>query len=226
MQIINLTKLQPSIITYNTSFLLHLNQLREIWLFNCSQGCQHYFGQKKIKINQISKIVITSLSIDNISGLLGLLSSLSLIDRKKALHIYSPKGLDKYIELGKKYSQTNFRYNLYLHTLVTGLIINHRLYQVYALNDTISFNFFIISQEKFGKFQCFKAQQFNLAEGPLYGKLKQGSDLLLPDGFIMHTENFTYPNNSGKQVSFIHNRYNRRNSVEISQQSVLFQDVL
>nr|AOM64595.1 hypothetical protein Riqu_116 [Riquetophycus sp.] len=226
MQIVNLNGIQPSIVDYNTSFVFKLHHLREIWLFNCIQGCQHELAQKKIKISQISKVIITKLNIENISGLLGLLSSMSLINRNKRLHIYSPRGLQQYIKLCKRYSQTNFKYNLYFHTLKTGLVINHDLYNVYAFTSSIQFDFLIISQEKFGKFKPLKAERFNLVTGPLYGKLKKGNDLLLPDGFIINNDKFTYFNNQGKKVSFIYNKYNQRNTVEIIKQSQVLQHLL
>ena len=87
MKIINLTRREPSTINYSTCFALNLQNSKEIWLFNCNQGCQHQLQKSKIKINHISKIIITSLNIENISGLLGLLSSLSLINRNKKLNI-------------------------------------------------------------------------------------------------------------------------------------------
>ena len=223
MKIINLTQEKPTSINYHTSFMFSLEHLKEIWLFNCNEGCQHELGKQKIKITQISKIIITSLNIENISGLLGLLSSLSLIKRSKELNIYSPQGLEKFIRFGKKYSQTNFRYNLYFYPLATGLIINHRLYQLYAFVNRQQFDFLILSQEAFGKFKLLKAKNFYLVEGPLYRKLKYGTNVLLPDGLILSGDNFTYKNISGHMISFISTNYHRRTVVEISKQSIILQ---
>lgn len=219
MKIINLTREQPSTINYSLYFALNLENSKEIWLFNCHQGCQHELQRNKIKINHISKIIITSLSIENISGLLGLLSSLSLTNRNRKLDIYSPQGLQYYLKLGQKYSQTNFRYNVYLHILTTGLIINQHLHQAYAFSCQINSEFLIISQEKFGKFRLIKARRFYLIEGPLYGKLKKGHDLLLPDGLILNSDIFTYSNIPGIKVYFMSHTYNERKSIEISQSS-------
>lgn len=216
MQIISITKQQISIVNRHTTLICSPDNLKEIWLFNCEEGCQHNLREYRIKINQISKIIITSLNIYNISGLLGLLSSLSLINRNKDIHIYSPQGLDIYLKLGKRYSQTNFRYNLYFHTLQTGLTINHRLYQIYTYVYKTKFEFSIVSKEKFGKFKLVKAKDFKLIEGPLYGKLKRGGDFILPDGLVLNNKQFTDKNISGTKISFIYDRYSQRNSIEIS----------
>ncbi len=44
-----------------------------------------------------------------------LLSSLSLNTSIKKIDLYGPNGLVNYLFLGRKYSQTNFRYTLSIH---------------------------------------------------------------------------------------------------------------
>lgn len=228
MKIINLTcKYTNTYKIYTkTSFAFQFRYFKEIWIFNCNQGCQHKLASKHIRISQISRIIITELHTENISGLLGLLSSLSLIQRKKVLHIYSPKGLEKYLKLGKKYSQTNFHYNIYLHILKTGLIINSYTYQVYTFASNSKYEFHITNKEKYGKFKLYKAKNFSLIIGPLYGKLKKGSKFLLPDGYILDGNSFTGNNNSGMKISCILNKYHRRNSIEISTKSKVLKNIL
>nr|YP_010904185.1 ribonuclease Z [Catenella fusiformis]WCH57436.1 ribonuclease Z [Catenella fusiformis] len=226
MEIINLTRRHPSIMQVKTSFIISFPYLKEIWLFNCCQGCQHIIEKQYIKISQISKIIITEVNIENISGLLGLLSSLSLINRKKTLNIYSVKGIEQYLKFGKKYSQTNFRYNLYCHILKTGIIIKNENYQVYSFLNSSKFEFLLISRKLSGKFKLNQAQNFNLVMGPLYGKLKDGYIFLLPDGLIIEGQKFTDNSQSGLKVSLIINRYNQRNSLEISYRSKVLQGQL
>nr|YP_009295564.1 conserved hypothetical plastid protein [Mastocarpus papillatus]AOL58048.1 conserved hypothetical plastid protein [Mastocarpus papillatus] len=225
MQIINLTRKHPYKLYIDTSFAFNFKYFKETWIFNCNQGCQHILAHKNIKISQISKIIITELHVENISGLLGLLSSLSLINRSKGLHIYSPAGLEKYIELGKKYSQTKFHYNLYLHVIKTGLIINNYTHHVYTLiNDKYRLEFNIINKETYGKFELNKAKSFNLTVGPLYARLKQGYKFVLPDGYILAGNNFTSKNSPGIKISFINYKYHQRSSIEISSKSKIFEN--
>nr|QCI06165.1 ribonuclease Z [Dicranema revolutum] len=226
MEIINLNRQHPSIIYSTNSFVLSFQELKDIWLFNCCQGCQHKMEKTHLKISQISKIFITELNIHNISGLLGLLSSLSLINRRKIMHIYATRGLEKYLELGKRYSQTNFRYHLYFHTLSTGFIMNSNNYHVYNFSSNLKCEFLLISREKYGKFQLQKAKKFNLATGPLYGKLKNDYSFLLPDGSILQGYNFTNQNNPGNKISIIMQKYHTRNSKEISYESKILAKTL
>nr|QVY58148.1 hypothetical protein [Eucheuma denticulatum] len=219
MEIINITRQHPSIVYINISCIISFKYFKEIWLFNCCQGCQHTIEKKHLKISQISKIILTDLNIINISGLLGLLSSLSLINRKKVLNIYATQKIRQYLELGKRYSQTNFRYHLYIHTINTGLIIKKSHYQVYAFLDKSQFEFLLISREKYGKFKLNRAHKLNIMQGPLYGQLKNGYSFLMPDGVAINGNNFTNHNEIGSKISLLINKYHTRNALEIVQES-------
>jgi len=205
-----------------TSFIIKLIHLKDIWLFNCCDGCQHILIQEEIKVNYISKIIITNLHPDNLSGLLGLLSSLNLSGRNKPLHIYGPLGLEAYIDLGKKYSHTNFCYNIYIHTIQAGLFIDHTNYRIYSIVRDDHFEFTILSHEKYGTFSLGKAKKFNIIKGPLYGQLKKGINFILPDGFIINGVEFTNYKCIGiKLVLCIYN-YHSRQSIQNSISSQIF----
>nr|UAD85101.1 ribonuclease Z [Crassiphycus crassissimus] len=188
----------------NTKACLYckLKNLKTIWLFNCCEGCQHYLMKQKIKISQVSKIIITEMTICNISGLPGLLSSLSLSNKKNAVHIYGPTNLAKYLELTKKYSKTNFRYNLYFHQLKTNYIIQDDQYQIYCLKKLACFEFIITIPDNKGRFKLKYAKQWNIEIGPLYGKIKKGHNFILPDGISINSNHFVERQEQKNQVSF------------------------
>lgn len=184
----------------NISFIMKLSAVRDIWLFNCTEGCQFNLFDQNFKINNLSKIIIPNLHIHNISGLLGLLSTLNLTGRIKSLHIYAPVDLKYYLDLGKKYSRTNFSYIIYVHSLKTGLIINQYGCKIYAFNNCHQYEFIIIQSEQYGTFFLNKARNNHLLPGPLYGKLKKGNSLLCPDGFIFDGYKLTSISMLGYQI--------------------------
>nr|QCI04565.1 ribonuclease Z [Apoglossum ruscifolium] len=204
---------------FNTSFMIQFLDFKDIWLFNCCEGCQYILNNNNCKINNISKIIITDMHINNISGLMGLLSSLNLIGRIKSLHIYAPKDLVDYLNLCKKYSHTNFSYIVYIHILKTGLVINSDQYRLYSFVNDFQYEFIIMELEQYGKFILSKARENYLIPGPLYGKLKRGVDFILPDGFSLNGNDFTVINLFGSQLSFLLNKYYKRRNIESSMKS-------
>nr|YP_009392604.1 ribonuclease Z [Bostrychia tenella]ARW61166.1 ribonuclease Z [Bostrychia tenella] len=197
-----------------TSFIIKLERLKEIWLFNCIEGCQFDILNKSFKINNLSKIIITNLHINNISGLLGLLSSLNLMGRVKSLHIYGPVNLKYYLDLGKKYSHTNFSYTVYLHVLTTGLVISSYSCRVYAFLHKNQYEFIVSQSEQYGTFCLNKALSNYLVPGPLYGKLKKCSSFLFPDGVALDGDRLTSANAVGQQFSFFISCYYKRKLLE------------
>lgn len=208
------------ILKYNDkNLMIQFSILKNVLLFNCGEGYQYLIVNNKYKINNISKIVLTNMHIKNLSGLLGLLSSLNLIGRTKSLHIYGPCDLVYYLELNKKYSHTNFNYKIYIHILTSGLIINDFNYKVYSLISNYQYSFLVIEQEKVGTFLVSKAQVNGLSPNSLYGKLKKGSIFMLPDGYLLNGNSFRLFSSLGYEISYLSDKYCRRNSYELFMKS-------
>ena len=206
---IEICKFQQShlftVIPDTSSYFIKIKQLGDIWLFNCCEGCQHKLAQHNIKMGQIKKIIITHKSIDNISGLLGLLSSISLSTMTKHLHIYAPQDLHQYIFLCRKYSQTSFRYTLYLHTVLDGLVYhksNFSLYNFYLSSTLKPVNYIFLLSEQKGPFRFLNAISYQIPSGPLYGSLKIGYNFIVPDGFSIYNRNFIYGYRLGSKLLF------------------------
>lgn len=219
MQFISLNNGFHTIHHMKMSFIVKLTHLKEIWLFNSFDGCQHLILKYGIKINQISKIIILDLNINNISGLLGILSSLNLSNREKPLHIYGPLGLEEYIDLGKKYSHTNFCYSIFFYVLTSGLIIDHCNYQIYIMIKYHYFELSVFTRIKPGKFELIKAEKFNIISGPLYGKLKKNLHFMLPDGCILDGIFFISNNYIGIKSNLFKDTYHTRQYLENSYDS-------
>lgn len=206
------------------SFIIKFVDYQDIWLINCGQGLQNILIDHKIKMNQISKIFLTNLYYDNISGLLGILSSLNLMKRIQPLYIYTPNGLQFYLDLCKKYSRTNFTYIVYINLLDINskLVTNYIFHKVYVLFHNYQYQLCIMSIEKSCKFILNQAQHLNLSPGPLYGKLKKNFVFILPDGVILKGITFIDYMDKGQKLCLLFNKYHTRLAIENSLNSIIF----
>nr|YP_009396324.1 ribonuclease Z [Polysiphonia scopulorum]ARW65510.1 ribonuclease Z [Polysiphonia scopulorum] len=199
----------------NISFFIKFSSFKDIWLFNCTEGCQFNFLNNNLKINNLNKIIVPDLHISSISGLLGLLSTLNVLGRIKSLHIYAPADLKYYLDFGKKYSKTNFSYVVYIHVLKTGLIVNQCGFRIYASNYYGLYEFFIIQSESHGTFSLDQAKINYLLPGPLYGRLKKGFAFLTPDGLILKGSDFTSSKALGYQICCLFSSLYRKKNFSI-----------
>lgn len=228
MKIINLKQKHLFVYSFqnfSSSFVIKIQHLGQIWLLNCSEGCQHTLTRKKIKVSQITKIIITDLSIKHTSGLLGLLSSLSLNTSIKKIDLYGPNDLVNYLFWGRKYSRTNFHYTLSIHNVETGVVSQNQFYQLYAFTDLsfiLSFNYCILISEKPGHFNLLKAMSNKVPLGHFYGKLKIGKDFILPDGYALYGDDFVNSYYLGDKISFLSDCSKRQSFEAIKNSSILF----
>jgi ribonuclease Z len=68
-------------------------------LIDCAEGTQHQLRKHGVLFQKIEHILISHLHGDHFFGLVGLLSTMSLLGRKKKICIYCPEGLEKIIQL-------------------------------------------------------------------------------------------------------------------------------
>ena len=204
MEINNLNRENLFVYLYSGySFWIKLSQSSQIWLFNCFEGCQHVLAKKKVRISQISKIILTDSHISSISGLLGLLSSISLSTKMTTIDIYAPQHFHKYIFFCRKYSQTNFRYKLHVYNILEDLIINQSNFSIYAFISNCkcnSVNYFLLASEQPGFLNVNNTRKYNIPFGPLYGQLKLSISFILPDGFIVYSYDFMHSYYLGSKV--------------------------
>ena len=75
-----------------------LNVLGRFFLIDCAEGTQIQLRKFKIKFGKINHIFISHLHGDHFFGLIGLLSSFNLLERKTTLNLYGPAKLKDIID--------------------------------------------------------------------------------------------------------------------------------
>jgi ribonuclease Z len=88
--------------------LLNVNE--KFILIDCGEATQNQLLHFGLKANRIDQIFISHLHGDHYLGLVGLLSSLHLNGRTKAMDIFGPTDLFEIINLNFKLSQTDLKY--------------------------------------------------------------------------------------------------------------------
>ncbi len=80
------------------------------YLIDCGEGTQIQLMKNSIKTQKIDAIFISHLHGDHFLGLFGLLSTMSLMQRKKPVSLYGPKGLREIITSQLQFSGSYFSY--------------------------------------------------------------------------------------------------------------------
>ena len=70
----------------------------EWWLFDCGEGTQTQVARARLPAHRLAGIFITHLHGDHFNGLAGLLSTMGLDGRERALTVIGPPGVREYLE--------------------------------------------------------------------------------------------------------------------------------
>ncbi|MFH6935082.1 ribonuclease Z [Flavobacterium sp. FlaQc-30] len=185
----------PRTLTNPTSQVLEIKN--RLFLIDCGEGTQVQLRKNKIKFSKINHIFISHLHGDHLYGLIGTISTFSLLGRTTDLHIYGPKGIKELILLQLKLTESWTTYSLFFHELeskksevifedakviVKTIPLKHRVY-------TNGFLF----QEKPGerKLNIEAVQHYNIHVA-YYQKIKNGGDVKLDDGTIIENGKLSF----------------------------------
>lgn len=195
----------PRTITNPTSQLLEINN--RMFLIDCGEGTQVQLRKNKIKFSKINQIFISHLHGDHFFGLIGLISTFSLLGRTTDLHVYGPKGIKEIILLQLKLSNSWTNYGLYFHELesdesVTVFEDEKVLVKTIPLKHRVYTNGFLF-QEKVGERKLNMDAVLNYEiESCYYQKIKNGKDITLEDDRIIPNSELTFDPIPPKSYAF------------------------
>ena len=195
----------PRTITNPTAQVLEMRN--RMFLIDCGEGTQVQLRKHKMKFSKINHIFISHLHGDHCYGLIGLVSTFMLLDRKTDLHIYGPKGIKELILMQLKLSNSYTSYGLFFHELdgnqsiiifeddkmrVKTIPLKHRIYaNGYLFEEKIGdrkLNIAAVEALKIDK--CY------------YQNIKNGKDITLDDGTIIANNQLSFDAIDPKSYAF------------------------
>ena len=175
----------PKVGLFSTSLLLNICNTNV--LIDCCEGVQYQLRKNKIKFSKIEIILISHAHGDHYFGLIGLISTLSLLKRDKKLTVFCPLSVFKIIQAHLKYSNMNLSYELDLNVLNNNskinIFYNHCFsIEAFPLKHSIYTNGFLIREvEKKRKLILQKALEKNI-DKIYFNKLTKGENVINNDG--------------------------------------------
>ena len=175
----------PRTFTNPTSQVLELKN--QLFLIDCGEGTQVQLRKQKIKFSRINQIFISHLHGDHFYGLIGLISTFTLLNRENDLHVYGPVGIKEIILLQLKISNSYTGYNLYFHELSSTeseIIYEDEKVQVKTipLKHRVYTNGYLFKEKNIKRKLNIKAVENYKIDTCYYQKIQFGGDVTLEDG--------------------------------------------
>lgn len=91
-----------------------------LFLVDCAEGTQIQMRRNRIRMQKVNHIFISHMHGDHFFGLIGLISSMHLMNRKNPLYIFGPPELEEVINLQLRVTNTTLKYPLEITTFLSN----------------------------------------------------------------------------------------------------------
>ena len=203
-----------------SALALRLPERSETWLFDCGEATQHQVLRSDVRVSQIRRIFITHLHGDHLYGLLGLLASCGLAGDVSRIDLYGPPGLAEYVESGMRYSHARFAFPVEVHTVEPGPILDDGERQVHAAplaHRVPTFGYRVQEHDRPGALDAERALALGVPFGPLFGQLKRGEQVTLPDGRNVDGSELLDPPEPGRALAYCTDTAYSREAVALAE---------
>jgi len=149
----------------------------DVILMDCGEGVQRQVMSAGIGLNRETAILITHLHGDHVTGLLGLLQTMSMAQRTKPLTVVAPAALSKWLEVTSQLLNIGLTFQLIFVPAKTGTVLRLNDFEIRAApaDHTVEcFSYVVKEKTRPGTFYPKKARRLGIPEGRLWSRLQRG----------------------------------------------------
>jgi ribonuclease Z len=182
-----------------------LQSLEECYLIDCGEGTQTQMSKYKIRRSRINHIFISHLHGDHYFGLIGLLTSMSLLSRTQDLHLHAPAALEQIIQLQLSVASVTLSYRLYFHSITEDAIIvddSKITVESFAVKHRIECWGFLFTEKKNPrKIDRVRIKAYEIPVS-FYDRLQKGEDYVTKKGTIIPNNEVTVAGTKPKKYAY------------------------
>jgi ribonuclease Z len=198
-------------------------------LFDCGEATQIQVMRAGLHSSRLRAIFITHLHGDHFNGLAGFLSTMGLDRREDDLLVVGPPGIREYLALLRRLKILYLSYPLEVREFgpdsfaeIAGMprgqggsrsrsisgavgVYESARYTVTALpldHRVFTLGYRIEERGRPGRFNLDRALEIGVPEGPLFGRLQAGHDIVLADGRTVRSSEVLGPPRPGKTLAY------------------------
>jgi len=176
----------------------------EVVLMDCGEGVQRQVLAMGIGLGKDMTILVTHLHGDHVSGLLGLLQTMSLAQRRKPLDIVGPSKLLRWLKVTSDLLHIGLTFPIRFTEAKPGALLRTEGFRVratQALHSVEAYSYVVEERVRPGVFYPEKARQLGIPEGKLWSRLQKGRPVEV-DGRTIEPSAVTGPPRAGRRVGY------------------------
>jgi ribonuclease Z len=175
----------------------------ETIMIDCGEGTQRQMMRYGVSF-ALDDILFTHFHTDHFLGVLGLLRTLTLQDRKEPLRMYGPKGMLQMLKRADGLGVERLTFELQVFEITPGEPIKRKEYDILPFpvehRAQAAVGYALIEHERRGVFNPDLARSLGIPEGPLWGRIHKGETITLEDGRTVEPSTLVGPTRPGRRV--------------------------
>ncbi|MGX1203367.1 ribonuclease Z [Marinobacter sp. MBR-105] len=187
-----------------TGLALCLSGPKPWYLVDCGEGTQHQLMRTRYSVMQLRAMFITHIHGDHIFGLPGLLTSASMLGRTEPLDIIAPPQVRRFIDAVIENSDSSLSYPLnFINSEAPGFYWqdDHLGVTNVALSHRVPCRAYVFTERNLERqLQKEKLVADGIEPGPQWGDLQKGKDVLLDDGRLLRSDDYTHIPRTARKI--------------------------
>ncbi|WP_455673954.1 ribonuclease Z [Phocaeicola sp.] len=195
----------PTTRHFATSQVVNIRE--KLFMIDCGEGAQLQLRRSKLKFTRLNHIFISHLHGDHCFGLMGLISTFSLLGRTATLHIHCHADLERIMTPQLDYFCKGMSYKIEFHSINPGkkeIVYEDRSVTVSTipLRHRIPTCGFLFAEKQTPNhiirdmIDFYKIPVFEL------NRIKNGEDYVLPDGTVIPNNRLTTPSAPPRRYAY------------------------
>ncbi len=176
-----------------------LNIQDQIYLIDCGEGTQMQLGRYAFRRSRIKQIFISHLHGDHVLGLIGLLTSYSLLGRDVPMQVFGPTGIKAFIEANLTHTHSYIPYELNIHELdptIHSRIFENQAIEVFSfplLHRVPTCGYLFREKQRPPRINIAALERYDIPKAAIRGIKMEGDDFTTEDGEIIPNATLTLP---------------------------------
>ena len=176
----------------------------EVVLMDCGEGVQRRVLSESLGLGSDMTILVTHLHGDHVTGLLGLLQTMSLAQRHKPLDVVGPEKLLRWLEVTAELLHIGLTFPIHFSSAKPGVVLRtggFRIRAARAAHSVEAFSYLVEELGRPGVFYPDRAKSLGVPEGELWSRLQKGRPVAVRGKKIEPSE-VTGPPRPGRRIGY------------------------
>lgn len=191
--------------TRNVSALaLRVQNARQWHLVDCGEGTQYRILSTNLSLVNLGAIFITHVHGDHCYGLPGLLASAGMQNRTEPVVLAGPPAIRRFLDGVLQSTELMLPYDIVFIDVEASPAISVLAdfqVQATALSHRVPTYAYSFSEKAVeARLDVTKLNSANIPAGPLWGKIQQGEDIVLPDGSAVRAGDYLLPPRQPRKI--------------------------